>query len=107
MAAIIWDKKAKLILDEYVENAFLEFGASTAQRWYTERLSIEWRLARQPESYPPEELLAGRKILYRRCHLMNRRFKFIYYYDETEDAVHIVDIWDTKQNPKTLIKRIK
>ncbi len=37
---------------------------------------------------------------------MNRRFKFIYYYDEVEDIVHIIDIWDTRMNPKALIKRI-
>ena len=107
MAAIIWDKKAECLLDEYVENAFLEYGASTAKKWHIERLSIEWRLERHPISYPPEELLTGRKPLYRRCHLMNRRFKIIYTYDEVEDIVHIVDIWDTKRNPKTLIKRIK
>ena len=37
---------------------------------------------------------------------MSRRFKIIYYYDESEDVVHIVDIWDTMMNPKALIKRI-
>ena len=30
-----------------------------------------------------------------------------YFYDEVEDTVHIMDIWDTKANPKALIKRIK
>ena len=44
--------------------------------------------------------------LFRRCHLMNHRFKLIYFYDEVEDTVHIMDIWDTKANPKALIKRI-
>ena len=38
---------------------------------------------------------------------MNRRFKIIYYYDEVEDIAHLIDIWDTKMNPKTLIRRIK
>ena len=38
---------------------------------------------------------------------MNRRFKIIYYYDESEDTVHLVDIWDTRMNPKALIRRIK
>ena len=31
---------------------------------------------------------------------MNRRFKIIHYYDESEDTVHIIDIWDTKRNPR-------
>ncbi len=38
---------------------------------------------------------------------MHQRFKLIYYYDEAEDIVHILDIWDTKMNPKALIRRIK
>lgn len=38
---------------------------------------------------------------------MNRRFKLIYYYDEAEDVVHVIDIWDTKMNPKALIRRIR
>ena len=38
---------------------------------------------------------------------MNRRFKFVYYYNETEETVHKVNIWDTRMNPKALIKRIR
>ena len=38
--------------------------------------------------------------------MMGRRFKLVFYYDEGEDIVHIVDIWDTKRNPQTLVKRI-
>ena len=41
------------------------------------------------------------------CHIMNRRFKIIYFYDEVKDIVHIMDIWDTKMNPRALIRRIK
>ena len=107
MARIIWDENAERIFDAYIENAYIEYGKLTAKRWLSERNEIEWRLERYPVSYPPEELLVKRTVLYRRCHLMNRRFKFIYYYDEAEDVVHIIDIWDTKRNPKTLIRRIK
>jgi hypothetical protein len=39
--------------------------------------------------------------------MMHRRFKLLYFYDETEDTVHIVDIWDTRMKPETLMKRIK
>ena len=107
MAKIEWHYKAKLLFRDYVENANIEFGKSTGRRWLKERLDIEWRLERYPVSYPPEELLQNRDILYRRCHLMNRRFKIIYLYDETEDTVHIMDIWDTKSNPKALVRRIR
>ena len=38
---------------------------------------------------------------------MKRRFKVIYYYDEKEDVVHLIDIWDTRMSPSALIRRIK
>ena len=44
---------------------------------------------------------------YNFCHMMHRRFKLIYFYDETEDVVHIMDIWDTRMDPKALVRRIK
>lgn len=107
MAKIVWHEKAKQVFRDYVENAYLEFGEKTARRWQENRKEIEWYLERFPTSYTPEALLSGFPILYRRCHLMNRRFKIIYYYDEAEDVVHIMDIWDSRMNPKALIRRIK
>ena len=107
MAKIEWHENAKKLFRDYVENANSEFGMSTGRRWLKERLDIEWRLERYPVSYPPEELLQKEDALFRRCHLMNHRFKLIYFYDEVEDTVHIMDIWDTKANPKAMIKRIK
>jgi len=107
MAKVIWGDFALSCLLDYIENARLDYGATTVNRWQKERKNIEWRLERYPTSYTPESLLRHKKECYRRCHMMNRRFKIIYYYDEVEDLVHIVDIWDTRMNPQTLAKRIK
>ena len=107
MAKIIWHENVLILLDEHINYAYLEFGKSTALRWKTEIAAFEERVKLFPESYPPEELLSGRTILYRRCHLLNKRFKFVYYYDEPEETVHIVNIWDTRMNPKTLIRSIR
>ena len=107
MAKIEWTDDAKLTFKTYVKISQLEFGTSTARKWQTERNTIEWRLKRYPVSYPLEELLQGKRLPYRLCHMMQRRFKLIYYYNEAEDTVHIVDIWDTRMNPKALIRRIK
>lgn len=107
MAKVEWTDEAKAEFREHIINARSEFGESTAKRWQRERKEIEWRLERCPTSYTPEELLRGMKVLYRRCHIMNRRFKIIYTYDEAEDTVYIMAIWDTRMNPKALIKRIK
>ena len=107
MAKIEWEDQAKFQFRHYVKNARLEFGEKTAKRWLEEIIAKEWRLERYPESYPPEELLSGRKNFYRMCHLINRRFKLIYYYDKYTDTIFIVNIWDTKCNPQNLIRRIK
>jgi plasmid stabilization system protein ParE len=107
MAKIAWEDEPKLLLGQFVEYAAIEYGKSTALRWAKEVQSFENRVKSFPEAYPPEELLLGRSPLFRRRHLMNRRFKILYYYDEAEDVVHIVDIWDTKRNPSALIRRIK
>ena len=106
MAKIEWNEEAQLLFIAYVTNARTVFGERTAKRWLKERKNIEWRLERYPESYPLEELLAGRKVVYRRCSMMNRRFKLVYFYDDSKDAVRIVDIWDTRRNPNTLISRL-
>ena len=106
MVKIEWSDEAIQAFVAYVKNARIEFGETTAKRWLNERKNIEWRLERYPESYPPEELLVGRKLQYRRCSMMNRRFKLIYFYEESRNVVHIVDIWDVRRNPKTLTSRL-
>ena len=107
MAQIVWREKAEQLFWAFVEYAGQEFGKTTAQRWQKERKAIERRLERHPESYPPEELLRPKDVIFRHCHLMKRRFKIIYFYDHVENTVHIMDIWDTKRSPSALIRRIK
>ena len=107
MAKIIWQKRASRVLDERLSYAIAEFGKATAKRWVEEIVYAEERIASMPASYPPEPLLAGKKHIYRYCHLMNRRFKLIYCYYPSSGIVRIVDIWDTRVNPETLKRRIK
>jgi len=107
MAKIEWAPQFLQLLNDYIDNASIEFGRSTAKRWAEEVAAFEDRVKSYPSSYTPERLLKDKEIFYRRCQIMNRRFKIIYYYDEAEDIVHLVDIWDVKMNPKALIRRIK
>ena len=107
MAIIEWDESAWQLYNDYLENAKIAFGRKTALRWESELLQIYERLKHYPISYPPEDLLKGEKPLHRFCHMMHRRFKLIYFYDEADDIVHIMDIWDTRMDPKVLVRRIK
>ena len=107
MAKIIWQKRASRVLDERLSYASSKFGKSTAKRWIEEIAYAEERIASMPTSYTPEPLLAGKKHIYRYCHLMNRRFKLIYCYYPSSNTSRVVDIWDTRLNPETLKRRIK
>ena len=107
MAKIEWTDRFLYCIDYFISHANMEYGKATALRWADEIAAFEKRVCLWPTSYPPERLLLGKRVLYRGCHVMNRRFKLIYYYDETGDVVHLIDIWDTRMNPKALISRIK
>ena len=107
MVKIVWTKRFLRLMDYYIGNASIEYGSSTAKKWAEEIAAFEHRLQLHPTSYTPERLLVEKDKLYRGCHIMNRRFKLIYYYDEFKDIAHLVDIWDTKSNPKALVRRIK
>lgn len=107
MAKIVWSENAVHVFLEHVEYARIEYGNATAKRWQSERKHIEWRLEHYPTSYPPEALLSNQPKLYRSCHLMHRRFKLIFFYDENADIVYIIDIWDARMRPKALVSRIE
>lgn len=105
MAQIKWNKKAERVFFARVLYAYNEFGVTTARKWQEERKRIERLLEDYPEAYAPESLLENRRRCYRSCHIM-RRFKIVYYYAKTSNIVRIVDIWDTKQHPENLKRRI-
>lgn len=107
MALIEWKPKAWQLYNDLLENARLAFGEKTARHWEYEIVHFFERLKKFPTSFTPEQLLQVKNKQYRGCQIMSRRFKILYYYDETEDIAHIVDIWDTKMNLKALIRRIK
>ena len=106
MAKVKWTVKADRLFDKYVLNAFLEYGRKTSQKWMHQRIAFADRVAKHPESYTQESLLADRRHLYRSCIIMDR-FKIFHYYAKSSDTIHIVDVWDMRMNPENLQKRIK
>jgi plasmid stabilization system protein ParE len=105
MAIIEWHEDVWQLFNDHVDYARYEFGEKTANKWLHEMATIDKWLRQFPESYTPEPLLKDRDKRYRFCRLL-KRFKIIYYYEPESDTVHIVDLWDTLQNPATLIQRI-
>lgn len=106
MAQVIIRQNAKRQLAKVLEYAYLEYGQTTLNRFLDELEHIEHRLSIQPESYPLEYLLLGKKRKYRFCTL-RKRFKLLYFYRPRRDEVVIVAIWDARMNPETLKNSIK
>jgi plasmid stabilization system protein ParE len=105
MAKVKWQKRAERELYRYLVKGYLEFGETTANKFSAKVASLNSDLAKYPETGFPEPLLKDRKRLYRARHIL-KRFKLIYYYSESSDTVHIVDIWDTRREPSKLANRI-
>lgn len=104
MAQVIVRQRAKDQLAKILEYAYQEYGQTTLNRFLEELEHIEHRLSIQPESYPLEYLLMGKRK-YRFCTL-KKNFKLIYFYRPRLKQVVIVTIWDQRMNPETLKKRI-
>ena len=106
MAKVIWTLRADRLFDDYVFNAFLEFGQKTSRKWMQERIAFADLVSKHPEACTPEMLLADRARCYRSCRIL-KRFKIVYYYAQSSDTVHVVDIWDTRMSPEHLRRRMK
>ena len=105
MAQVKWQKRAEKELYRYLVNGFLDFGETTANNFAARVATINRELERFPEIGFPEPLLQHRSRLYRARYIVGH-FKLIYYYAESSDVVHIVDIWDSRRDPSKLTNRI-
>ncbi|MBX2959392.1 MAG: type II toxin-antitoxin system RelE/ParE family toxin [Flavobacteriales bacterium] len=101
---VIWSNFAEQQLDEIFEYFVENIGKPTAQKIiFTILVDVE-KLEKNPFIGQEEDLLKNRKIKYR--YLISTNYKIIYSIDEEKGYVKIVDIFDSRQNPKK-IKRKK
>lgn len=88
------------VVDYILDN----FGASSAKEFTDSvKIRISW-IAENPLVGRCEPLLSNRKIEYR-CLIVSKHNKVIYYTGGS--TIHIVDLWDMRRDPKTLINRVK
>ena len=103
MAEIKWHSNARehlrKIFDYYYDNVSDEVAYSILGSV----LKAVQGLERVPRKGALELLLEGRKYEYRRL-VVRKNYKVIYFL--VGDEVHIVAIWDVRQNPKTLVQTI-
>ena len=83
-----------------------EFGTTTVLRFNQELDNIQKRLKIHPLSSPKEPLLKKFLRPYRST-IIRKNWKIIYRYDEQNDRVIFIDLWDMRRHPKTLLRQFK
>lgn len=93
-------------LRDMVVYTLAEFGATSVKRFNKELDDIKHRLMLHPLSSPRESML---KRFHRPYHsaIIKENWKIIYRYDEANDLVIFVDLWDMRRNPRYLIRQFK
>ena len=93
-------------LRDMVVYTLAEFGATSVKRFNKELDDIKHRLMLHPLSSPREHML---KRFHRPYHsaIIKENWKIIYRYDEANDLVIFVDLWDMRRSPRYLIRQFK
>lgn len=93
-------------LRDMVVYTLAEFGATSVKRFNKELDDNKHRLMLHPLSSPREPML---KRFHRPYHsaIIKENWKIIYRYDEANDLVIFVDLWDMRRSPRYLIRQFK
>ncbi|WP_411197561.1 type II toxin-antitoxin system RelE/ParE family toxin [Segatella copri] len=94
------------IYEETTDYSYQNFGRLCVQRFDESLQAIINRLSKHPLSSPREPLL---KRFHRPYHsaIIKENWKIIYRYDEANDLVIFVDLWDMRRSPRFLIRQFK
>ena len=106
MASIRLTLYFKKELKTVIDYGLVEFGKTTVNRFHNEYNDIKHRLMLHPLSSPREPML---KRFHRPYHsaIIKENWKIIYRYDEANDLVIFVDLWDMRRSPRYLIRQFK
>ena len=99
---IIWSKFSELQLDEIFDYYSKKVSEKIAYKIIRKILKEVSLLEKAPFLGQIEELLLGQKIPYR--YLIISNYKIIYYVNDEEGKIKIVDVFDTRQNPTKISK---
>ena len=100
-----WKKRAEIELARNIDFVLEHFGKRVARAFYNSVKRYNNYFASNPYMGPREELLLGREIEYH-SFVVHKHFKIVYYVDEREKCVYIVDMWDVRREPKILSESI-
>ena len=94
---VIWAEDARLRARETATYICEMFGARARQKFLSELSRIDSLLTGQPNLGAAEPLLSDAPVLYRAL-VVGRRNKIVYHVHD--DVVEVVDLWDTRREPK-------
>lgn len=99
-----WNKSARNTFDTAIGYGLTQFGEKAAADFYRQITDTEHLLAGHPHLGKTEPLLAHRKQEYRSL-VVHQHYKIVYYIKG--QTIRIVDLWDTRANPKRLTAHIR
>ena len=103
MAEIKWHDSAREHLRKIFDFNYNNMSEKYAYTILREVLDEVQGLESAPRKGAPELLLEGRRYEYRYL-VVRKTYKVIYFL--AEDEVHIVSVWDVRQNPQALIQTV-
>ena len=101
-----WFDEAQRHWIEQLEYSAKTFGEAVASDFIRKTDEKIERICKFPESGTHEPLLKDEKRVSRYI-LVQRRIKLIYQYDEEQQTIYIMDVWNTKMDPQHLLDRMK
>ena len=99
-----WDKEARQLVDATARHIEEQDGSVAGVEFLEEVLHVIRLLPLVPYLGPMERLLYRSKVKFRSI-VVCKYNKIIYYV--RQDEIVIVDFWDTRMNPKTLVQRLQ
>lgn len=101
----IWSPTAAAELDKTIDYLIESFGAAAALKFIAKIEQWDSWVSENPEIARIEPMLVHLEKHHYRSVIIKPHTKIILF--SSLDGVQIVDLWDMRRNPKTLIKRVK
>jgi len=100
---LVWDEETFSLVLRTADEIAEERGDRSSVKFLTEVMQSANMLIKHPNYGQREPLLLKSKIPFRRV-VVGKLNKLIYYVDG--EVIKIVDFWDTRMSPRTLVKRV-
>ena len=101
-----WENRAEAEFYKILTYGKETFGLRCVQNLQKEVELQTIRLGLFPQLGSIEYCLLDLEKAYRSI-VVYPHFKLIYYIDETDETIYIVDVWDTRMNPTRLVRRFR